>query len=498
MKHGEDLHISIRSIRKRLAESILLILGIALGVGVTGAGVAMVARSSRDARELLSSTQYREIVVTAREESEQMELPAMRQDTTAEPVIITTAELRAREDVPDVQYAYVANPFRFRLNFDAFGGMAEMAQRMQTQPQSAQGRGGAGGQAGEAGEVGEASPTPLEGDVVIVEEGQSQRQGTGQAGQARPQGSDEQRAREFLQRQMAEIPVPEGPQPILEEIFGYEVSPEFFDAWHLAAVEGSLFTASDMEEGAPVVVLGSQLAKTLYEDGQSMGRELLVRRELFKITGILEPTGATHDNMAFVPAFMPDLQATAGMARMFRSWNTTLHFTVAQPNRLEEARAQLASWFDQTYGTGLVNIQIPREEAEATRDRNGRLVTIILFLALSGLLIAAVNVSNILFSRALRKRKSVGILKALGASRGAVFWVFFLEALMIGIGGAIVGTGISFLQSDLIETTMGFGALSIWMLFIGVLAAWAVTTALTLLPARQASRVPAAEAIRYE
>ncbi len=276
------------------------------------------------------------------------------------------------------------------------------------------------------------------------------------------------------------------------------MSPEFFDAWGLFAVEGSLFTSSDMEKAAPVVVIGSELAKTLYEDGQSMGREILVRMQLYEITGILEPSGTVYDNMAFIPAFMPDLQAAGGMARMYRSWNTSLHFTVAQPNRLEQARAQLATWFDQTYGAGLVNIQIPRVEAEATRDRNARLVTIILFLALSGLLIAAVNVSNILFSRALRKRKSVGILKALGASRGAVFWVFFLEALMIGIGGAILGTGLSFLQSDLIETTMGFGALSIWMLFIGVLAAWAVTTALTLLPARQASGVPAAEAIRYE
>ena len=133
-----------------------------------------------------------------------------------------------------------------------------------------------------------------------------------------------------------------------------------------------------------------------------------------------------------------------------------------------------------------------------TRDRNTRLVTTILFLALSRLLIAAVNVSNILSSRALRKRKTVGVLKALGASIRGISWLFFLEALLIGIGGTILGAGISFLQSDLIENTMGFGALSVWMLIMGMIVARPITTALTLLPARQASTVPAAEAIRYE
>ena len=43
---------------------------------MAAAGVALAARTSEQAKELLSSTQYREIVVTAREESEDMDLPA--------------------------------------------------------------------------------------------------------------------------------------------------------------------------------------------------------------------------------------------------------------------------------------------------------------------------------------------------------------------------------------------------------------------------------------
>ncbi len=180
------------------------------------------------------------------------------------------------------------------------------------------------------------------------------------------------------------------------------------------------------------------------------------------------------------------------------AWNTSLYFTVPDFERLDEARSQLCAWFDRAYGPGLVNISIPREEAEITCDRTARLTTIILFLAFSGLLIAAVNVSNILLSRALRKRRSVGILKALGASVTSVFKLFFVEALFVSVGGAVLGAGLALLLSRLMETTMGLGAISGLVLALGVFLAWLITKALAILPAVQASRIPAAEAIRYE
>ena len=446
MKFGEDLRMSVRSIIKRYIETILLVLGIALGVGVTAAGIAMAARSSRDASELLASPQYREIVVTVREDAEDMELPAVKQVDTQQ-IILTSADLGAREIAQDIEYAYIANRTEFRLNFNALG--QGFNQDEQTQPET---------------------------DTAQTRDTE------------RPSFNFE------------DLPTPEGPEPIIDELSGYEVSPEFFDAWDLQAAYGSLFILSDMESGAPIMILGSTLAETLFEDGQSLGRDILViqRSQLFTITGILEPTGTAYDNMAFVPALMPDLQSASGFNRGFRGFSTSLYFTVSNTDRLEEAHAQLTSWFDQSYGSGLVSISIPREEAQETQNRNSRLVTIVLFLAFSGLLIAAVNVSNILFSRALRRRKTVGILKALGATVRNIFWLFFLEGLLIGVGGAFLGAGISILTSYLMETTMGIQELGIGMLFVGILVAWEITTMLTVLPAIQASRVPAAEAIRYQ
>jgi len=50
--------------------------------------------------------------------------------------------------------------------------------------------------------------------------------------------------------------------------------------------------------------------------------------------------------------------------------------------------------------------------------------------------------------------------------------------------------------SRLMEVTMDFAAISGLTLAAGVFVSWLVTNAITILPSVQASRVPAAEAIR--
>lgn len=482
MNYREDLRMSVRSVIGRPAESLLLSLGVALAVGSTAAGIALAGRTAEQSRELLSSTRYREVVVAAREDADEMDLPAQIQ-TSADVIMLTAADLEARSVMQVIQHAYLANQTAFRFDESGFGRSQGQNENQSDQPQirrtQEQTQGAA--QARSQSEQGQ-------GQQAEARTGASQSQNN-QNGQGQQGGG--------FSQNWERVAAPEGPQPQLELVEGFEVSPEFFGAWELVAAAGSLFTSADMEGGEPILVLGSDIGATLFEDGESLGRQVLSRNQLYRITGVLEPSGTEMDERAFTPARIAARQLQ-GFGSRFRALRTNLRFTVHDPADLDEARAQLVNWFDSLYGVGAVAISIPRDEAEATTDRNSRLATVILFLSLSALLIAAVNVTNIFFSRAVRKRRSVGILKAVGANIRQVFTVFFLEALLIGAVGAGVGFGLSALLSRLMEETIGFGALQIGLIVVGVLASWAIVAVFNVVPSSAAARTPAAEAIRYE
>ena len=492
MKYREDLRMSVRSVIGRPAESLLLSLGVALAVGATSAGIALAGRTSEQSRELLSSTRYREIVVAAREDADEMDLPAQVQMST-ELTVLTAADLEARTVTQAIQYAYLANRTGFRFGESGFGRGQGANQNQGNQNQGNQAQGQRpqaqtqGGQTQGAQRQGQpAQGQPAQGQPAQGQQAQAQGQVQGQPADAQSSASPA----------WEPVAAPEGPQPQLEFVEGLEVSPEFFAAWNLVAASGgSLFTTVDMDRGEPLLVLGSDLGATLFEDGESVGRQVLARNQLYRIIGVLEPSGTEMDELAFAPARIAGSQFQGGRGSALR---TNLRFTVDDPAQLDEARAQLVNWFDSSYGMSAVAISIPRDEAQATTDRNGRLATVILFLSLSALLIAAVNVTNIFFSRAVRKRRTVGILKAVGASIRQVFTVFFLEALAIGAVGAGVGFGLSALLSRLMEQTIGFGALQIGLIVVGVLASWAIIAVFNVVPASTAARTPAAEAIRYE
>ena len=108
MKLREDFVLALRSMRYHLVETVLLTLGIALGIGATSAAVAVVARTLALDAELSQRTEYREITVVPVAEAENLELAAIASESD-EAVTLSSADLAAREEAPDVSAAYVMN-----------------------------------------------------------------------------------------------------------------------------------------------------------------------------------------------------------------------------------------------------------------------------------------------------------------------------------------------------------------------------------------------------
>lgn len=176
--------------------------------------------------------------------------------------------------------------------------------------------------------------------------------------------------------------------------------------------------------------------------------------------------------------------------------DSQLRFTVSDPTELDETSRLLSEWFGSQFGQGQIVVSNPRAEAERLIARNTGIGLLILFLSLAGLFIASVNVSHILMGRALRMRKHIGILKALGASRRKILHLFVAEALAVTLGGAALGALLAVPLSSAMQEALDLGTGSPVYLFLGVLISWILTLVFSLVPAWQGSRIEAAEAMR--
>ena len=189
------------------------------------------------------------------------------------------------------------------------------------------------------------------------------------------------------------------PRPRLEEFNGVKVTRDFFAARELQAAAGSLFTPDDLERGEPVMVVGAELGATLFDDGVALDRDFVANLRRYRIIGVLERSRTEVDEQAFVPAgFLRENYRpsggdgiTMGMVLFEHDRMQSLRFVVGDRTLLGEAREQLSRYFGATYGDGVLKISDPRVEALAIADRYRRLVGVILFLALSALLIATLS-----------------------------------------------------------------------------------------------------------
>lgn len=127
------------------------------------------------------------------------------------------------------------------------------------------------------------------------------------------------------------------------------------------------------------------------------------------------------------------------------------------------------------------------------------------FLAL-GLLVGIAALGVISLRAVVERRQQIGMLRAIGYKRSMVQLSFMLEAGFIALSGIILGLGLGlsfaanlFTSGEFGETAKGTSFTIPWAQ-VGLVTAFAFVAAMvmTYLPARAASHVAVAEALRYE
>lgn len=126
------------------------------------------------------------------------------------------------------------------------------------------------------------------------------------------------------------------------------------------------------------------------------------------------------------------------------------------------------------------------------------------------ILVASFSIVATLIMVVMEKGKDIAIFKTLGAGERQILMIFFLQGALIGIGGVIVGTVLSYLAGTALQTygfpidarVFSIDTVPVHMqlsnfIIVGV-AGLVITSLAGLYPAIRASRVRPAEALRFE
>jgi putative ABC transport system permease protein len=127
-------------------------------------------------------------------------------------------------------------------------------------------------------------------------------------------------------------------------------------------------------------------------------------------------------------------------------------------------------------------------------------------VAVVALLIAFAGVSNAMLMSVSERTREIGLLRAMGASRGDVFRMVWFESLQLSLAGGLAGVLLAFLGSRVVETALRTrlpfapaDALIQWEWWIAaacIVGAAALGGLAALLPASRAVELSPVEAIR--
>ncbi|MBT3275982.1 MAG: FtsX-like permease family protein [Spirochaetales bacterium] len=290
----------------------------------------------------------------------------------------------------------------------------------------------------------------------------------------------------------------------IDEFPGISTTSEFFSAYGLKAAEGFLFTKDDLDAGNSVMVLGSELAETLFPDGTAIGSRVSLDYQTVTIVGVLESTdtydstdSTSYNVMAFAP--MQSFEVLWGKQTPI----TNIHFTAENSSATRAALNQLSVYFANAHPNINIMISDSMEDLRNERQTLSRVIVVLVFLSAVGLFIAAINLLNLMLIRIIKHTKGIGIMRALGSTRVDIYIQFMSESVLMCIAGGVIGLIVSPQVYALLMTTIvsgqGFASETFGLdLFVGALAGFLFSVVFGMYPAIIAKNTDTSLAIRSE
>lgn len=276
----------------------------------------------------------------------------------------------------------------------------------------------------------------------------------------------------------------------------------FIDNSGLVINAGRNFNEFDIQNNSYTCIIGSDFQKGILKNVNPIGKTISIRGAKFKIIGLLEEKGSTLRNKQDLRVLIPIQVARS----LFTSPN--INYSISVMTARKEVVDQAIDNAINTMRS--VRKLSPVKENNFAVSRSDDLINKILgitkYLGVASWIIGIITIigssialMNIMIVSVTERTREIGVRKALGAKKSTIAFQFFIETILIGqmggIIGIIFGIGIGFA----IATAINFTFVIPWVaIFAAFATSFAVAVLSGLYPAIKAAVLDPIEALRYE
>jgi putative ABC transport system permease protein len=270
-------------------------------------------------------------------------------------------------------------------------------------------------------------------------------------------------------------------------------------------IEGRMWTDSEEERSAKVVVLGHDAAEDLFPDGSPIGQDIECEGSVFTVIGVLDkqaqPFGSgrnTQDNSAYFP--LPTFRQLHPELKDF--WITVKYddpphkaLVIEEIRELLRIRRGIRLEQDDNFA-----IFGPDSLTRIWNSLTGGLFLFMVSVSSVGLMVGGVGVMNIMLVSVTERTREIGIRKAIGATKKNILLQFTLEAVTLCVVGGLIGILAGALFTLILHYAVSFlhAALSLTWVLIAFVVSCAIGLVFGIYPAWKAASMDPIEALRYE